>query len=98
MHVERNRLSRVGLATLVLALLAGPGAALAEACFPHCDYAHYYGPLDFSYKQPDLFGYPQHCGPQGNCTPYLAYTTGVPNRRLPAVPAPRVMTARPPQS
>jgi hypothetical protein len=69
-------------------LVPGTGTALAEACFPHCDYTHYYGPLDFSYRQPGLFGYPP-CGPQGNCTPHLAYTTGILQKRL-AVRFPRV--------
>jgi hypothetical protein len=95
MHVERRRASHVGLASLVLLLLAGPSAAL-EACFPHCDYDHYYGPLDFTYKQPGLFGYPQLCGPQGNCAPHLAYTTSIPQKRL-VVRSPRVVAAPPPR-
>jgi hypothetical protein len=65
------------LGSVVVSILAGTGAAVAEQlCFPHCDYTHYYGPLDFSYRQPGLFGYP-HCGPQGDCSPHLAYTTGI---------------------
>ena len=59
-------------------LIAGTGAGVAEQlCFPHCDYVHYYGPYDFSYKQPGLFGYPQ-CGPQGDCAPNLVYMMAVP--------------------
>jgi hypothetical protein len=81
MDIMRDRPSRVGLASLAF-FLAGTGAALAEACFPRCDYTHYYGPLDFSYRQPGLFGYPQQCGPQGDCAPHLAYTTGVLQKRL----------------
>jgi hypothetical protein len=79
---------------LLISVLPGTGSAVAEACFPHCDYAHYYGPLDFSYKQPDLFGYPQQCGPQGDCAPHLAYTTGIPQKRI-TVRFPRVMAAPP---
>ncbi len=53
--------------------LAGTGfAAAQQACFPHCDYTHYYGPFDFSYIRPGLIGFPA-CGPQGDCAPYLAY-------------------------
>jgi hypothetical protein len=87
----------------VLAILAGgpAGHAVAEEwCFPHCDYVHYYGPYDFTYNQPGLYGYPQQCGPHGDCTPHLAYVTGVP-RRLPAgritVRLPRLMTPAPQQ-
>jgi hypothetical protein len=81
--------------------IAGTGPAVAQqACFPHCDYTHYYGPYDFSYKQPGpgLFGYP-HCGPQGDCAPNLSYATGLP-RPIPAgritVRLPRLMTPRQP--
>jgi hypothetical protein len=49
-------------------------AAWAEVdCHPHCDYWHYYGPYDFTYKRPGLFGYPV-CDARGNCAPYLRYT------------------------
>ena len=91
MDVIRNRPSRIGLASLAF-FLAGTGAAPAEACFPRCDYTHYYGPLDFSYTQPGLFGYPQQCGPQGDCAPHLAYTTGILQKRI-AVRFPRLMAA-----
>ncbi len=72
-----------------------PGPARAEQlCYPHCDYTHYYGPFDFTYIQPGLFAWP-HCGPQGDCAPHLAYTTGV---RRPAgritVRFPRAMPPR----
>jgi hypothetical protein len=63
-------------AAAILAVLAGTGAAAAEqACFPHCDYVHYYGPYDFTWAQPGLFAWPQ-CGAQGDCAPHLTYTTG----------------------
>ncbi len=82
----------------VLACLAffpvGISTASAEACFPHCDYTHYYGPFDFTYAQPGLFGYP-HCGPQGDCSPNLTYSTaGFPRWRI-TVRFPRVTAARP---
>jgi hypothetical protein len=54
-------------------LLLGSDAALADACSPHCDYWHYYGPYDFSYLRPGLVGYPL-CDRQGNCAPHLVYT------------------------
>jgi hypothetical protein len=65
------------LGACLVCILAGTGAAVAEQlCYPHCDYTHYYGPLDFSYRQPGVFGYPR-CGPQGDCAPHLDYTTGI---------------------
>jgi hypothetical protein len=71
---------------VLIAFLADGGVTIAVAeewCFPHCDYVHYYGPYDFTYNKPSLYGYPQQCGPQGDCAPHLAYMTGVP-RRIPA--------------
>jgi hypothetical protein len=63
----------------LLAFLAfcgtGMSSASAAECYPHCDYTHYYGPLDFTYIHPGLFGYPL-CDPRGNCSPQLAYSTG----------------------
>jgi hypothetical protein len=80
-----------GLACLAF-LLTGTNAVLAQqACSPHCDYTHYYGPLDFSYAQPGLFGHP-HCGPQGDCAPHLSYAMGL-LRPVVTVQFPRVMTA-----
>jgi hypothetical protein len=61
-----------------VALLAGllflaSGAAHAEVdCTPHCDYNHYYGPSNFTYVRPGLFGYPR-CSASGYCAPHLAY-------------------------
>jgi hypothetical protein len=81
--------------------LAGTGAAVAEMwCYPHCDYVHYYGPYDFTYDKPGLYGYPQ-CGPQGDCAPNLAYRTSIPiMRRIPAgritVRLPRLTTPQQP--
>jgi hypothetical protein len=53
-------------------LLGLSPASAAVECFPHCDYWHDYGPYDFTYKRPGLFGYPI-CGPRGDCAPHLAY-------------------------
>ena len=53
--------------------LCGGGAALAAECFPYCDYNHNYGPYDFTYVKPGLWGYPT-CGPRGNCLPRLSYS------------------------
>jgi hypothetical protein len=76
MHAKRHVLHRFVFALLSF-FLAGTGVAFAEReCFPHCDYTHYYGPFDFTYARPGLFGYP-HCGPQGDCSPHLTYTTGI---------------------
>ncbi len=50
----------------------GTRSAAAAECYPHCDYVHFYGPYDFTYIRPGLFGYPL-CGPRGECSPYLAY-------------------------
>jgi hypothetical protein len=91
MPLRRRKPARFVL-TLLGSFAAGTGAALAEQeCFPHCDYTHYYGPLDFSYREPGLFGYPR-CGPQGDCSPHLAYTTGILRPKV-TVRLPRVMPA-----
>jgi hypothetical protein len=72
----------------------GAGAALAAECFPYCDYSHNYGPYDFTYVRPGLYGYPL-CNARGNCLPNLAYSTsGQPRRgnvevRFPARPRSR---------
>jgi hypothetical protein len=60
------------LATAILGLLWGVGAALAVDCAPHCDFVHDYGPYDFSYIRPGLAGIPV-CDRQGNCSPHLVY-------------------------
>lgn len=51
-------------------------AAVAEACAPHCDFNHYYGPYDFTYRVP-LFGWPR-CDAGGDCAPHLAYVAPQP--------------------
>jgi hypothetical protein len=97
--VKGSAAMRVTRTIPLLAFLAffavGTGAVAAEACFPHCDYNHYYGPLDFTYVQPGLFAYPQHCGPQGDCSPHLTYsTTGFLRWRI-TVRFPRATAAHP---
>jgi hypothetical protein len=85
-NIVMRALSRIATCSgpaLLLALgLAGlaPSPARAEQlCYPRCDYTHYYGPFDFTYIQPGLFAWPR-CGPQGDCAPHLAYTTGIVRR------------------
>jgi hypothetical protein len=48
--------------------------ASAAECYPHCDYNHYYGPLDFTYIRPGLYGY-QVCEARGECLPNPVYST-----------------------
>jgi hypothetical protein len=64
------------LRTLAAAVLGAitlqAGTAWAVDCSPHCDYVHDYGPYDFSYIRPGLFGYPI-CNRQGDCLPHLVY-------------------------
>jgi hypothetical protein len=82
-------------AAIVSLLLFGSGNVLAEDCSPHCDYWHYYGPYDFSYIQPGLFGYPS-CDRQGNCSPYLIYTySGHRHGRITIRPVSRTTATRP---
>jgi hypothetical protein len=60
-------------ALLLGACLLWPAVASAQSdCEPHCDFTHYYGPSDYTYREPGLFGYPS-CGPGGSCSPYLTY-------------------------
>jgi hypothetical protein len=60
------------VASLAALLIATATAAAAE-CYPNCDYNHYYGPYDFTYVRPGLYGNPI-CGPRGECSPYLVYS------------------------
>jgi hypothetical protein len=53
-------------------LLQSGAAWAATDCSPHCDYYHDYGPYDFTYVQPGLFGFPV-CDWRGNCLPHLVY-------------------------
>ena len=71
-------------------------AVRAAECYPHCDYNHYYGPSDFSYISPGLYGYPV-CGPRGECS-YLVYSkTGFQRGKVVIVRFPRVIANRPAQ-
>jgi hypothetical protein len=64
-------LARAGV---VLGLtLCGAGTALAAECFPYCDYNHNYGPYDFTYVKPGLWGHAT-CGSRGYCLPRLSYS------------------------
>jgi hypothetical protein len=70
-----------GRALAVICLsLCGAGTVLAAECFPYCDYTHDYGPYDFTYVRPGLYGYPI-CGPRGNCLPNVVYSTSGRARR-----------------
>lgn len=88
---------RYFVAALCLLFLFGSGAVLAEDCSPHCDYWHNYGPYDFTYIEPGLWGWPV-CNRQGNCSPHLVYTyQGQRHRRItihPKGPATRPQSAR----
>jgi hypothetical protein len=89
-----NHFALAFLASSFLGTWLGTGAVSAAECFPYCDYTHYYGPFDFTYIQPGLFGHAL-CGPRGNCSPQLAYsTTGIRRGRI-TVRFPRVTAARP---
>ncbi len=40
----------------VIAFASSPAGAVE--CYRHCDYTHDYGPYDFTYVRPGLFGFP----------------------------------------
>jgi hypothetical protein len=72
-----------GLRRLLAALclsFCGAGSVLAAECYPHCDYVHNYGPYDFTYVRPGLYGYPL-CNVRGECLPNLVYSTSGRARR-----------------
>ncbi len=93
MHAMRNMPNHFTLAFLAF-FCFGTQAGSAAECFPYCDYTHYYGPFDFTYAQPGLFGYPL-CGPRGNCSAHLVYaTSGIRQGRI-TVRFPRVTAIRP---
>jgi hypothetical protein len=71
----------------LLVLGCSPAAARID-CTPNCDYVHDYGPYDFTYMRPGLYGFPR-CGPSGDCSPYLAYTA--PRTRVIIRPRPRTV-------
>ena len=95
MHITRNGPTYFAPAVLALAFFCvGTRPVSAAECFPHCDYTHYYGPFDFTYIQPGLFGYPL-CNARGNCSPQLAYsTTGFRRGRI-TVRFPRLTATHP---
>jgi hypothetical protein len=97
MHTIRNIPPHSALALLAFFWLGtwfGTGPVSAAECFPHCDYTHYYGPFDFTYVEPGLFGYPL-CGQRGNCAPQLAYSTSGFRRGRITVRFPRLTAVRP---
>jgi hypothetical protein len=83
------------VASLAALLIATATAAAAE-CYPNCDYNHYYGPYDFAYVRPGLYGYPI-CGPRGDCSPYLGYSYSVPPRGRIEIRFPRRPRRAPPR-
>jgi hypothetical protein len=97
MHATHHMPRHFVFALLAVAavLCIGTRAISAAECFPYCDYTHYYGPFDFTYVQPGLFGYPL-CGPRGNCSPHLAYSTSGIRRGRITVRFPRVTAIPPP--
>jgi hypothetical protein len=68
---EGNML-RIFSAFVFGAVFFGGSLAWADDCYPHCDFWHDYGPYDFTYIRPGLYGYPI-CGPLGDCSPHLGY-------------------------
>jgi len=81
MHAMRHMPNHFALAFLG-SFWFGTSIVSAAECFPYCDYTHYYGPFDFTYVQPGLFGSPL-CGARGNCSAHLVYsTTGVRRGRI----------------
>jgi hypothetical protein len=74
-----DKMLRTFAAVLLGFMLLQSGAAWAAIdCSPHCDYYHDYGPYDFTYAGPGLFGFPV-CDWHGNCSPHLVYQySGVP--------------------
>ena len=92
-----RRFLAAALLSSVPLLGAETRAVSAAECYPHCDYNHYYGPSDFTYVRPGLYGYPV-CGPRGECSPNLVYsTTGVRRRGQVTVRFPRAVPRRPAQ-
>ena len=71
---KRSVVQGLQRACAVLGLtLCSAGTVLAAECFPYCDYNHDYGPYDFTYVKPGLYGYAT-CGPRGYCLPRLTYS------------------------
>ena len=80
----------IAAAAFGLALFA-LSPAWAVECAPYCDYTHDYGPYDFTYARPGLYGFPA-CNLYGECLPRLAYSRGVPYRGYLGVrPLPRIV-------
>jgi hypothetical protein len=80
-------------ATLSAFCAVGTRSVAAAECYPYCDFNHYYGPSDFTYVRPGLYGYPV-CNARGACSPQLVYSANGIRRgritvRLPRSPAQR---------
>jgi len=79
----------IAVATVLCVGVLSVGAASALDCDPHCGFTHDYGPYDFTYIQPGLYGYVV-CARGGECWPYVAYSTsGYPRGRITIRPRPR---------
>jgi hypothetical protein len=68
------------LAALVLCAMGGGTPAAAQTrvgCAPYCDFRHYYGAYDYTYKREGVFCYPV-CGPDGTCVPAKTCVTAAP--------------------
>lgn len=96
MHaVAVREMTRFFVVALLAFFCVGTRTVSAAECYPHCDYTHYYGPFDFTYVQPGLYGYPR-CGPRGDCSPHLVYSTSGIRRGQITVRFPRTTAIRPP--
>ena len=67
----KKLLSAIAAATALFATFIS-AQAVAGDCSPHCAWYHDYGPYNFSYIRPGLFGFPI-CDRHGDCSPYLVY-------------------------
>jgi len=68
-------------ATLLCACFFSASSASAAECAPRCDYNHFYGPNDFTYIRPELYGFPV-CNARGECLPFVTYSEPVRRGRI----------------
>ena len=84
-------MAKILATAIILGAALTTGAAPAENCGNTCDYNHYYGPADYTYIQPGLYGYPV-CDRLGNCAPHQVYVySGRPRGRIIIRPARRAV-------